>query len=280
MNVRLLSLLCLGMSLTAAGEPQAWSWPKVVRMIIEDVKPGKEVAHQQNEFAWAKAYAEAKSPYHFLGMTPVFGGSQAWWAASFTSMAELEKSNALTEKDPILKSKVDACAAKDGDYVTNFSMAAYALRPDLSRGPGAIAPRFYWIYTVRVRPGHDGEFDALILALNGTYDRAGITARWGVYQAVAGTTNPTYMVVVPLRRLADVDTILADEAKFAQTAGPEGLKSLARLTAESTGREEAVILAVDPKLSYPDAEDLAMDPEFWKDWLPKAAPKAKAPKAK
>ena len=86
--------------------------------------------------------------------------------------------------------------------------------------------------------------------------------------------------LVPLRRLADVDTILADEAKFAQTAGPEGLKSLARLTAESTGREEAVILAVDPKLSYPDAEDLAMDPEFWKDWLPKAAPKAKAPKAK
>jgi len=279
MTTRLLPLFCLGTALVAA-EPATWSWPKVLRIIIEDVKPGKELAHQANEYAWARAYAEAKSPYHFLGMTPVFGGSQAWWVTTFSSFADIEKANAFSEGKPALKAKLDGFLAKDGEYITNFSQTAYVLRSDLSRGPGAIAPRYYWTYTIRVRPGHEADFDAMAKSLNTIYDKAGLTARWGIYQALAGATNPTYMVVVPLRSLAEVDTMLADDKKFSDAAGTEGLKALSKQTADSTGREEAVILAVDPKLSYPDAEDLAMDPEFWKDWTAKPTPKAKAEKPK
>jgi hypothetical protein len=280
MNLRHLSLFCLGTALLAAGEPKPWSWPKVIRIGIEEVKPGKEMAHQKNEFAWSQVLAEAKSPYHFLGMTPVAGGSQAWWAWGFSSFAEIGKANAFVDDNPALKAKTDPIWAKDGEFITNFNSTIYALRPDLSRGPGSIAPRFYWVFTIRVRPGHDPEFEAMCKRMNAIYDKAGLTARWGIYQAMAGATNPTFMVVVPMRSLADMDAMMADEEKFAKAAGEEGLKALSKLTADSTGREEAVVLGVDPKLSYPDAEDIAMDPDFWKVWAPKPAPKAKAEKAK
>ena len=276
MNLRHLSLLCLGAMLLTAGEPQPWAWPKVVQIAVEEVKPGKEPAHLQNEYAWSKAYADAKSPYHFLGMIPVAGGSQAWWVWPLASYADMEKLNAFTETTPGLKAKVDAFITKDGEFISNFSVAYYNLRPDLSRGPGAIAARYYWIFTERVRPGREGDFETLCKTMNGFYDKAGLTSRWGVYQAMAGTYNPTFLVVLPLHSLADLDAMLADEKKFGQAAGEEGLKALSKLTADFTGKEDSVILAVVPKLSYPDADDLAMDPDFWKDW----APKAKKPQAK
>jgi hypothetical protein len=111
--------------------------------------------------------------------------------------------------------------------------------------------------------------------MNAFYDKAGLTARWGIYQGMAGTTNPTFLVVMPLRSLADLDAMMQEDRKFAEAAGEEGLKALSKLSADATGREEAVLLAVDPKMSYPDEGDLKADPDFWKDWLAKPEAKAK-----
>jgi len=82
---------------------------------------------------------------------------------------------------------------------------------------------------------------------------------------------------VPLHSLAEADAGMADDMKVAKAAGPEELKELSRLSADCFVLEEAELLAVDPKMSYPDARDLAADPELWKAWLEKSAVKAPAP---
>jgi hypothetical protein len=270
MNARLLFCLALGAALPAA-DPPTWSWPKVVRVGIEEVKPGREAAHQKNEHAWAKALAQAKSPYHCLGLVPVVGASQAWWVWPYGSLADLEKHQAHQDAHPALKAQVEALMVKDAEFISSYRSMAFLLRPDLSRAPGSLAPRFYWVYTMRVKPGHDAGFAEVAKAYGDLYDKAGLSQKWAVYQAVAGTSNPTFLWVMPLHSLAEADQALADDAKMAQAAGPETLKTLAKAYGDCLLSEEAQLLGVDPKMSYPDAGDLALDPEFWKVWAAKPA---------
>ncbi|HJV37268.1 MAG TPA: hypothetical protein VJ528_00370 [Geothrix sp.] len=277
MDTRILLCLSLGATLVG-GEPPVPSWPKVLRIGVEDVKPGKEAAHQKNEFAWSKVLAQAKSPYHFLGLVPVVGANQATWVWFYDSLAGMEAQQAYMEKHPALKAQVEALAVKDAEYITTYSSAAYMLRGDLSREIGNMAPRYYWTSTIQVKPGHDAEFAAGAKKYAELCEKAGLKPRWAVYQAVAGTANPTFLWVVPLHSLADADATMADDEKMAKSAGPEELKGLSKLVADCFLREDAQLLAVDPKMSYPDAGDIAADPEFWKAWTAKPAPKAAAAK--
>lgn len=281
MNARMLSLFLLGASLLTAGEPKPWAWPKVLQVTIEEVKAGKQPAHQKLEAAWTKLFVDAKSPWHYYGMTPVLGSLQAWWVSPLDSFAALEKSNEFVDKNPALKAKVDDMLAKDGEFVSGSTIMAFVQRPDLSRPPGAVTPRYYWVWVLKVRPGHEADFEGFCRNLNAFYDKAGLKARWGVFQAMAGTTNPTFMVVLPMKSLAEMDTMMAEEAKFAKAAGEEGLKALAKFNADGLGREDSIVLAVDPKMSHPHPQDLEQDPEFWKAPAAKPAPKAEPkPKAK
>lgn len=273
MNTRILSCLTLGTALMG-GEPPALNWPKVLRIGVEEVKPGKEAAHQKNEFAWSKVLAQAKSPYHFLGLVPVVGANQATWVWFYDSLAGMEAQQAYMEKHPALKAQVEALAVKDAEFITNYSSVAYVLRGDLSRDIGSLVPRFYWTSRIQVKPGHEAEFMAGAKKYAELYEKAGLKPRWGVYQAVAGTTNPTFLWVVPLHSLADADATMADDEKMAKSAGPEDLKGLSKLVADCFLREEAQLLAVDPKMSYPSADDIAADPDFWKVWAAKPAAKA------
>ncbi|HJV48719.1 MAG TPA: hypothetical protein VJ549_05545 [Geothrix sp.] len=279
MNTRILLGLTLGAAAVWAAEPQAWNWPKVVLIGIEEMKPGKGMAHQKNETAWTRALAAAKFPYHFYAMTPVAGPNQVWWVNPVGTFADLEKAEAFIGKNPALKAQVEGFAVKDGDLVNTSKSELYVLRPDLSRSPGTLYPHFYWTFVIRVKPGHEADFATIGKKMAAFYDKAGLEARWGIYQGMAGTVNPTFLVVVPLRALADLDKAMEEERKFAEAAGEEGLKSMAKLSAEATGREEALLLGVDPKMSYPDEGDLKSDPEFWKEWTAKPAAKAKPAKA-
>lgn len=264
--------LMFGLALPAA-DPPTWAWPKVVSVGIELVKPGKDAAHQANEFAWAKALAQAKSPYHCLGMVPVSGASQAWWVWPMDALADLEKRRAHLDAQPAVRARIDALLAKDGEYLTDYKGGTYLLVGDLSHAPGSLAARFYWVNTLRVKPGRDGDFLEAAKAYTAHCQKAGLQPKWAIYQAVTGTTNPTYLWVIPLHSLAEADAVLAEDRKMAASAGPEALKALSRSYADCVLGEESVLLSVDPKLSYPSAQAVALDPEFWKIWAARPAAK-------
>jgi hypothetical protein len=270
---RILLCLSLGATVTWAAEPPAWNWPKVVLINIEDLKPGASEAYRENEAGWSRALAAAHFPYHSYGMRPVAGPNQTWWVNPYATFGDIEKADTLLGSNKELSAQVDRFERAAEADVAASRTELYVLRPDLSRSPGTLAARFYWTFVVRAKPGHEEDFTAMGKKMNEFYDKAGLPARWGIFQAMAGTVNPTFLVVVPLRSLADLDTMMQDEAKFAEAAGAEGLKAMAKLSSETTGREECVLLAVDPKMSYPDENDLKADPDFWKAWTAKPAAK-------
>ena len=263
MKARILPLLCLGLSLAAA---DAWNWAPVIQVGIEHVVPGEEAPHQKNEHAWALAMARARSPYPFLGMTAVAGGSEAWWIWPLKGFKDLDGLREFPEKDPGLKARVAAIAAKDGHFIDDLGITVYVLRSDLSHGPGTVLPRYYWVFNLQGRPGHDGDFEDFCKQLNAAYDKAGIQPHWCVYQMVAGANAPSWLVMTPLHALGDLEALFAEDAKFAGAVGPDVLKSLNRLEADGLGEEHTLLMAVDPLMSYPDKAEEAADPEFWKGW--------------
>jgi hypothetical protein len=275
MDTRILLCLPLGLALPAA-DPPARSWPQVISVGIEEVKPGKDAAHQANEFAWVKTLAQAKSPYHCLGMVPVSGAPQAWWVWPMDALADLEKRRAHLDVQPAIRARIDTLSAKDGEYLTGFRGGTYLLVGDLSHGPGSLAPRHYWISTLRLRPGRDGDFLEAVTTFTGHYQKAGLQPKWAIYQAVIGAANPTYLWVIPLHSLAEADAVLAEDRKMAASAGPEALKALSRTYGDCVLEEDSQLLSVDPKLSYPSAQDVALDPGFWKVWAAKPIAKPAA----
>ena len=51
--------------------------PKVMRVYIEEVKPGKGAAHEKVEATWVQTLAQAKDPSHYFAMTSASGPAQA-----------------------------------------------------------------------------------------------------------------------------------------------------------------------------------------------------------
>src|SRR3989442_1383003 len=63
----------------AQAQDQPYSGPpKVIRIIREEVKVGKGTVHEANETAWARTFAEAKSPDCWFGLDSTTGNNKAW----------------------------------------------------------------------------------------------------------------------------------------------------------------------------------------------------------
>ena len=84
----------------------------------------------------------------------------------------------------------------------------------------------------------------------------------------AGTS---YIVITPLKSMAEVDTNFANNSKFMAAMGADGMKKLSELSASAIEESSTNLFAFSPKKSYVPEEWVKADPEFWK---PKAAPAA------
>ena len=89
--------------------------------------------------------------------------------------------------------------------------------------------------------------------------------------------NGTYLILEPLKSMADVDAFPQTHGQaYRDAVGDEGRKRLAELNSSATISSETNIFAFDPKMSHPIKEIAAADPDFW---TPKSAKKAAAAKA-
>ena len=77
--------------------------------------------------------------------------------------------------------------------------------------------------------------------------------------------------------MADIDTGYAENKKFMDALGPDGVKEFRTLAASSIESSSSQLFSVNPKQSYPKEEWVKGNPEFWK---PKVAAAPAAPAAK
>jgi hypothetical protein len=274
-----MALLGLG-SLPAAAQDAPMAPAKVLKIYIEEVKPGKATAHEQVETSWAQTLAQAKDPTHYFAMTSVSGPSQAWFVIPYGSFKDLDADAANLEKNPDLKRKVQALEAKDGELLSGGKCLILIARPDLSRKVPVDWARshYYWIYTFRVRPGQEPSFEEAAKRWLALYDKAGLKNPWFIYQSMAGLPDPSFMVVMPMKSLGDIDGFMEDDKAFMAAAGEEGLKAFQKNAQDAYAFVESTILAVNPAMSYAAPSLVSGDPAFWKSAAPKPAAKKAEPK--
>jgi hypothetical protein len=253
------------------------SVPKVLQIIREYTKPGKSgMAHERTESAFVQAMTRAKWPTHYLGMTSLSGKSRALFLTLYASFEAWEKDNAAVEKNTTLSAALDRAAMADGELLDSEDQGIFVFRDDLSlRARVDLSHmRYLEISAYRVRPGHTGEWTELVKMVKAGEEKAVPDAHWGAFQGVYGTEGGTYLVLIALKTLAEVDRSFLEDKQFEAAMGEDGMKRLRELTSASVESSSHQLFAFNPRMSYVSEEWIKADPDFWKP-KPLTAPAAK-----
>jgi hypothetical protein len=261
-----------------AAEPGQPEPPAVVRVYVEQLKPGKAVAHETSESAFARAFAKANYPTHYLALSAMSGPEEVWFVEEFASFADVEKSLKAAEA-PALKSDLKAAWAADGELLSGARSLMGVYRKDLSyRGEEAMAglakTRYVNVITVRLKTGSEPRLISTIGELQKIYNNAEVTMPVVVYQVISGAPAGMYLLFEPITTLAEWDKYPAMMQSL-KNAGGRKFDALQKDMEDMMTFEESRLMAINPQMSYVSKETAAADPDFW---TPKAAAAKAAPK--
>ncbi len=269
-RISLSALLLLGTATLATGQSPMPAGPTppppIIQRFREMVKIGRADAHEANERAWAGAYAKTKLPYYSIALTSMSGPTDAWWLSAWQSFKQLDEMNAALAKNKEFQAANNQYSAKDAEYVSDGVGSIWALRQDLSYRDTVDWSKMhaYEMIAIRARPGHDGDFKQIALKIRATHQAAGTGAHWAMYQGMMGVPDGTYLVIIPLKSVADIDAGMKEDAQFAKTLGEAGGKELDKLSSDGIISVETNLYAVSARMSYVSDDWRMSDADFWK----------------
>lgn len=239
--------------------------PPLMMFYREEVKPGHGAAHAATESAWGRVLAKGKSTDHYLGMTSLTGPSEAWFIMGYASYADWEAKQNEGDKNPALKKEIEAAAQKDGEHLSGTRSFLAAYRKDLSYGPPVEIGkmRYFRIRTFRIKQGMGRAFEDGVKTALAAYEKSRHPGSFAFYEVEAGTWSPTFIVLRPMKSLAEMDLLDASGKAFQEALGEEGRKAMQKAFAEAVNSVENQLFAFSPRMSYPGPGLIASDPAFW-----------------
>ena len=231
---------------------------------VEQVKAGRNGHHAQLEAQWAAAFRDAKVPTYWLGTTTVTGPNEAWWFTPLQRMADLEAQEKAIGDAPGLGRAADLLAEADADNIESGRSFIGRYRADLSRPatfPVAQA-RYFMLVTWRLRPGAESQFDQSVKLYNTVVSEADPGAHWVMYQVESGMPGPSYMAIISMKSLADMDPSAELMKAMEKAMTPARQKQFSDL-ASGVAFQNNIVVAFRPGMSHIPADMIAQDPEFW-----------------
>ena len=264
-------LLGAGTVVPASAEdaPIGTKRPKILQIFREEIKPGRQAAHEKSEAGWPAALRKANSKGFYLGLT---SDAEAWFLNPFPSYAAAEALAKEDEANTALGAEVDRLWAADGEMLTKAGSMTAELNEDLSfRADWDTAKiRYYLVTVTRLQPGYGRDFEELRKLVTAAHEKAKVDERWSVYEVVTGAPHDTYVFFFPLTSLAEMDKSEALHGKEYQEALGESTRSRLREFQKVAVRSsETKLFRLNPKMSYLPKEFTDRDAAFW---TPKPAP--------
>ena len=194
--------------------------PKVIQIYREIVKPGHGVAHAKTEAGWPAAFAKASWPTHYFALTSTSGPGEAWFITGFESYAAYEKDLKAAEQNAALQSEIDRLGAADGEHLSGTSSLFASYRDDLSyRAPVSIPEmRHFMVTTYRVKPGRSAEFVAARKLVQAAHEKVNMDEHWATYQVISGAPTGTYLLFLPIKSMAEMDSAQESHGKAYEAA--------------------------------------------------------------
>jgi hypothetical protein len=253
-------------SLMAAAQNSTPTVPQVLQITREYIKAGKNgMAHDKTEGAFVAAMARAKWPTHYIALNSLSGKSRALYITSYPSFDAWEKDTAAEAKNTALSAELDRALVADGELLDSVDQAVCTYNADLSYNakPDLSQARFMEVSVYHVRPGHDSEFHEVVKMVIAGYKKAGTAAHWGTFDINYGRPAGDYLVLSSKRSMSEIDTGFAEDKKFADALGEDGMKKLNELAAASIETSDHELFSVNPRQSYVDESWAKADPDFW-----------------
>jgi hypothetical protein len=123
--------------------------------------------------------------------------------------------------------------------------------------------RYFRVRTFRIRQGQNRAFEEGVKAAIAAYEKSRYPASFACYEVTAGMGSPTYILLRPMKSLAELDATAAAEKAFQEALGEPGLKAMQKVFSETVNSVENQLFAFSPKLSFPSPSVIASDPAFW-----------------
>jgi hypothetical protein len=253
--------------------------PKVLVIVREDVKPGKGGSlHVKAEEQFVRAFKKAKSE-NYIAATTTTGGSSAFFFSAYDSFAAWEKDTQTVDKNA--GADIDLASQRDGELLTASHTMTATLRSDLSylKDHPLKGLRYFVMYTVRVRPGHEDEFVEARKRARAAHEQASLADGFSVYQVNSGAPAGTFIFFVPMNSLAEMDEFVTihNGKAYQDALGEDGQKALREFDRNGQLGAESILISLSPKMSYAPKAFVDADPGFW---TPKPAATGKAAAAK
>lgn len=270
-SVAPLCLLFAGLSFPAPAAAQQQpsgrtSPPKVLEVITEHIKPGQEGSpHAKTEAAFVQAMRNAQSPEHYLGLDALTGSSRAVFFLGYDSFAGLQKDMDSTNQNVSFSKAMDDARIADGALLDSYQTSIYSFRSDLSLREGADIGnmRYFEVTLFRLRSGHGRDWDNLVKMYREAYQKIP-NAHWAVFEKMYGdNSGNTFIVVTPMKSLAEVDDEMASDKKLTTLVSAEQLQKMRDLGSATIESVESNLYAINPKMSYARPEWTKAAPTFW-----------------
>jgi hypothetical protein len=262
-----LSLAAAGSTFTAAQTTQQMQMPKVIQVFREYIKPGKAGAvHDASESHFVQAMTAAKWPTHYIALNSLSGKSRALYMTAYDSFDAWQKDTDAMNKNGSLSAAIEMAGMTDGELLDSTDAGVLSYDEDLSYRPmpDLSFVRYFEITSFRIKPGHRKEMHDLVAMVIDAHKKAGTSANWATFDLAYGGDGDTYIVISADKSMADIDKGYAEDKKFQDAMGAEGMKKFSEMVANTIDRSDSELFEINPRQSYPRDEWVKANPDFWK----------------
>lgn len=237
---------------TSPGTP-----PKVALLVHQQFQTGKAGEREQLEVETCRKFEEFGIPIPWIEMESVTGSPGALFLDPANSLEEMDRAGQLLSQMYTVHPELGQLQNEIEARIASSKTIIARRRDDLGKAGDGIdlSKAHYWrITVVNVRPGHESDF-AEADKLRTT---ASSQASWVVYEVDSGTTLPTFLVIEPLRSLADAE-------KKPETKRPpeKGRRDYDQIARDAFLSVESNLWAIHPEMSHVSRGFAASDPDFW-----------------
>src|SRR3954451_10396123 len=102
----------------------------VIKIIREDIKPGRDAAHEVVEQGYVRVLAKVKYP-HYFALTTVTGPNEVWFVEGYPSFDAVGTMRDTIDSSPF-KAELDKLDSEDGELKTGGRTLLAGYEKDLS----------------------------------------------------------------------------------------------------------------------------------------------------
>ena len=246
------------------------SGPAPILVTVREIpKPGEEAAHARLEAQYAGVLAAGKGSQYYVGMGAITGAQQTVFLSGYSSLEEMSEVHDYDET--MLGEKLSKLDKDHSGTLAGADTAVWRLRPRLSN-PDPVnlgKMRFMELIHIHVKLGHSAEFADVIQHVQEGWMKADPDFHYLVYQQTFGEAkDDSYLVVIAVKSLGDLDKHHALVAKYQRGLGEEAQKHMLAFEREGYNSTESNLFVFTPSMSRLPESWTKEDADFWS---PKAA---------